>query len=86
MAGHVYGWLIFNPVCKQKPLARSKGPHTIKHVRMNKTKKKRGRPRKDPAAKVKSYYVYLKPDQAQGLKQQHGSLTRAIKTVINAAH
>jgi hypothetical protein len=50
---------------------------------MNKTKKKRGRPRKDPATKVKSYYVYLKPDQAQGLKQQHGSLTRAIKKLFS---
>ena len=53
---------------------------------MDKSIKKRGRPRKDPANKVKSYYVYLKPNEAQGLKQQHGSLTRAIKTIINAAH
>ena len=53
---------------------------------MDKTKKKRGRPRKDPAAKVKSYYVYLKPNEAQGLKKEHGSLTRAIKTIVNAAH
>ena len=53
---------------------------------MDKTKKKRGRPRKDPASKVKSYYVYLKPNEAQVLKQQHGSLTRAIKTIVNAAH
>jgi len=52
----------------------------------DKTTKKRGRPRKDPAAKVKSYYVYLKPTEAAGLKKEHGSLTVAIKTLVNVAH
>jgi len=82
MAGCFYSWLIFNPCGIKKPEAINPRPHTIKHVRMNKSIKKRGRPRKDPANKVKSYYVYLKPDEAQGLKLQHGSLTRAIKKFL----
>ena len=49
---------------------------------MDKTTKKRGRPRKDPAAKVKSYYVYLKPTEAQQLRIAHGSLTVAIKKLV----